>query len=52
MTTIKVKPGFTKIVIVAPDTLNDKIRLRCKKQGDLSKIGVAALQQYLEAHPA
>lgn len=49
MTTIKVKPGYTKIVIVAPNELNDKIRLRCKKQGDLSKIGVAALKQYIEA---
>jgi hypothetical protein len=52
MTTIKVKEGYTKIVAVVPNELNDKIRLKCKKQGDLSRIVVEALKQHLEAQPA
>ena len=48
MATVKIKEGYTKAVAILPNKLNDRLRLKVKKQGDVSKILNAALVEYLD----
>ena len=48
MATVKIKEGYTKAVAILPNDLNERLRQRVRKQGDVSKILNTALVEYLD----
>ena len=48
MATVKIKEGYTKAVAVLPNDLNERMRKRVRKQGDVSRMLNTALTEYLD----